>query len=138
MIFRDRRPSKFLYRSLSRDGGTTWTAPVRTNYPDATSKNIAGKLSNGWYFLINNPNPKGRDPLGISFSRDGWVFDRPVALRQNAPEQRFPGRSKNKGSFQYPHAMERDGSLWVLYSTNKEDIEISEFRIADFGLEKLP
>jgi len=138
MLFRDGRRSKFLYRSLSRDGGSTWTAPVRTNYPDATSKNIAGKLSNGWYYLINNPNPTSRDPLAISFSRDGWVFDRPVALRQNAPEQRFPGRAKNKGSFQYPHVMEREGSLWVLYSTNKEDIEISEFRLADFHLENLP
>lgn len=137
LIFRDARRSKSLYRSLSRDGGQTWTAPVRTNYPDATSKNIGGRLSNGWYYLINNPNQEGRDPLAISFSRDGWTFERPIALRANAPEQRYPGRAKNKKSFQYPHAIEQGGSLWVLYSTNKEDIEISEFRIADFGLEKL-
>jgi hypothetical protein len=138
MIFRDGGRSRFLYRSLSRDGGESWTAPVRTNYPDATSKNIASRLSNGWYFLINNPSQSGRDPLAISFSRDGWVFDQPAALRLNAPELRFPGRSKNRNSFQYPHVMEKDGSLWVIYSTNKEDIEVSEFKISGFGLERLP
>jgi predicted neuraminidase len=136
MIFRDGRSSKYLYRSLSRDQGRTWSAPVRTNYPDATSKNIAGRLSNGWYFLINNPNQQGRDPLAISFSRDGWTFDNPVALRKNAPERRFEGRSKSNRSFQYPHLIERNGSLWVIYATNKEDIEISEFPIAAFGLSK--
>jgi hypothetical protein len=136
LIFRDGRSSKYLYRSLSRDHGRTWSAPVRTNYPDATSKNIAGRLSNGWYFLINNPNQQGRDPLAISFSRDGWTFDNPVALRKNAPERRFEGRSKSNRSFQYPHVIERNGSLWVIYATNKEDIEISEFPIAAFGLPK--
>jgi hypothetical protein len=134
MIFRDHRGSKYLYRSLSHDQGRTWIAPVRTNYPDATSKNITGRLTNGWYFLINNPNPAGRDPLAISFSRDGWTFDNPMALRKNAPERRYVGRAKSNRSFQYPHVLERDGSLWVIYATNKEDIEISEFKIADFGL----
>jgi len=136
LIFRDGRSSKYLYRSLSRDHGRTWSAPVRTNYPDATSKNITGRLANGWYFLINNPNQKRRDPLAISFSRDGWVFDNPTALRRNAPDRRFAGRSKSTNSFQYPHVLERNGSLWVIYATNKEDIEISEFKIADFGLSK--
>ena len=131
LIFRDGRGSKFLYHATSTDQGRTWSAPVRTNYPDATSKNIAGRLANGWYFLINNPNPKGRDPLAISFSRDGWVFSDPRALRKGAPAQRFPGRAKSVRSFQYPHVLEKDGSLWVIYSTNKEDIEISEFKLAD-------
>jgi len=91
-------------------------------------------LSNGWYYLINNPRPEKRDPLAISFSRDGWSFGSPLALRKNAPQQRYPGRAKNPYSVQYPHALERNGSLWVIYSTNKEDIEISEFPIAGFGL----
>ncbi|MEP7361641.1 MAG: exo-alpha-sialidase [Acidobacteriota bacterium] len=138
LIFRDGGRSHLLHHSLSQDGGKTWSAPVQTNYPDATSKNIAGRLSNGWYFLVNNPDPKSRDPLAISFSRDGWTFDKPRALRMNAPTQRFGGRAKTVNSFQYPHVLEKDGSLWVICSTNKEDIEISQFKIADFGLERLP
>lgn len=132
LLFRDARRSKFLYHSISRDQGRMWLAPVRTNYPDATSKNIAGRLSDGRYFLVNNPNQKGRDVLGISFGYDGWQFSTPRALRNNPPKQRFPGRAKGPNSFQYPHVLEKDGSFWVLYSTNKEDIEISEYKLADF------
>jgi BNR repeat protein len=128
MLFRDQRRSGFLFRSISRDGGASWPAPVRTDYPDATSKNYADRLSNGVYYLISNPGPE-RDPLAISFSRDGWTFGHPLALRKNAPALRYPGRAKKNHSFQYPHAMEHDGSLWVIYATNKEDIEISEFPI---------
>ena len=134
LIFRDGRGSGWLFRSISADQGKTWTAPVRTNYPDATSKNIAGRLSNGLYYLINNPRPKNRDPLAISFSKDGWTYGSPLALRKKAPEQRYKGRAKNPHSFQYPHTLERNGSLWVIYSTNKEDIEISEYPVAGFGL----
>jgi hypothetical protein len=131
LIFRDQRRSRQLCHSISEDMGVAWTAPVVTNYPDATSKNITGLLSNGYYYLINNPNQQGRDPLGISFSQDGWTFMGPRALRKEAPSRRYPGRAKPDKSFQYPHAMEKDGSLWVIYSTNKEDIEITEYQISD-------
>lgn len=135
LTFRDARRSKYLFQSISHDGGRTWSAPVCTNYPDATSKNFSGRLSNGWYYLINNPNQKARDPLAISFSRDGWSFVHPLALRKDAPKLRYPGKHKGgKGSFQYPHAIEHGGSLWVIYSTNKEDIDISEYKLRDFNL----
>jgi predicted neuraminidase len=134
MIIRDNNRSRKLIRSISRDAGVTWTKPVLTNYPDATSKNFTGRLSNGWYFLINNPNPQGRDPLSISFSRDGWTFSKPLSIRRGAPERRYAGRAKNPGSFQYPDAIEHNGSLWVIYATNKEDIEISELPVSALKL----
>ena len=137
MIVRDNTRSGFLLRAISTDNGRTWSRPVRTNYPDATSKNFPGRLSNGWYYLINNPNPKGRDPLAISFSRDGWAFEKPHVIRRGAPEQRHAGRAKRSGTLQYPHAVEHGGSLWVIYSTNKEDIEIAEIKLGGLGLEKL-
>ncbi|MEP7361630.1 MAG: exo-alpha-sialidase [Acidobacteriota bacterium] len=136
MIIRDGARSKHLLRSVSRDNGATFSEPVQTNYPDATSKNFTGRLSNGWYYLINNPNQTSRDPLAISFSRDGWSFGHPLAIRKGAPPRRFAGQFKGSGSIQYPHAIEHNRSLWVIYSTNKEDIEISEFKIADFKLAK--
>jgi hypothetical protein len=134
MIIRDNNRSRKLIRAVSRDGGRTWGKPVLTDYPDATSKNFTGKLSNGWYYLINNPNPAARDPLTISFSRDGWEFAKPLAIRRGAPARRVAGRAKGSGSLQYPHAIEHGGSLWVIYSVNKEDIEISELKIRDLGL----
>lgn len=119
MIVRDGNRSRKLIRILSRDGARSWEKPVLTNYPDATSKNFTGRLSNGWYFLISNPNPKGRDPLAISFSRDGWTFAHALALRTGTP-----------GSYQYPHAIESGKSLWVIYSTNKRDIQLAELPLA--------
>lgn len=127
LIIRDGSHSGFLLRSISKDQGTTWTAPVRTNYPDATSKNFATRLSDGTYILINNPNQKARDPLAISVSKDGWVFDHPRALRESA---QMPDATE-KWSFQYPHAMEHNNSLWVAYSVNKRDIEVCEIKLSE-------
>ena len=135
LIIRDQGYTRRLYRSLSFDAGGTWTVPVKTNYPDAASKNMPGRLSNGLYYLISNPKDSGanaRDPLAISFSRDGWVFSAPMALRKNGPPLRYPGKAKGGHSFQYSHAIEHDGKLWVIYATNKEDIEVSGFSLADF------
>jgi len=126
MVVRDNNRSRRLVRALSHDEGRTWGAPVMTNYPDATAKNFTGRLSNGWYFLISNPNPDGRNPLSISFSRDGWVFERPMNVRVHPRSSRVGERSQPKGSPQYPHAVEHGGSLWVIYSVNQEDIELTE------------
>lgn len=131
MIIRDGARSRRLLRAVSTDGGRSWSKPVLTNYPDATSKNFVLRLKDGRYVLISNPNPQGRDPLTMSFSRDGWVFGQPLAVRKGAPPRRLSGRAKGSGSVQYPHAMEHDGRLWVIYSTNKEDIEISSFQLKD-------
>ncbi len=129
LIIRDQGKTRRIYRSLSYDDGATWTLPVKTNYPDAVSKNFSGRLSNGWYYLINNI--RTRDPLAISFSKDGWSFGRPKALRAGSPRLRFAGKAKANRSFQYADAMEHDGKLWVIYSTNKEDIEVSAFEIEE-------
>jgi len=137
LIIRDQGATGFLYHSVSHDGGGTWTIPVKTNFPDAMSKNAAGRLSNGWFYLINNPKqgrPRPRDPLTITFSRDGWTFANPLSLRKGAPELRYPGEAKANFSFQYSHAMEHDGKLWVIYATNKEDIEVSSFELSQFPL----
>jgi len=115
LIVRDNRRSGRLIRILSSDHGRTWSQPVLTNYPDATSKNYAGRLGDGRYFLINNPNPRRRDPLVITYSPDGWEYSRPAAIRRGG------------GTFQYPHALEHGGSLWVVYSTAKRDIELTRW-----------
>ena len=136
LIISDQGYTHRLYHAVSYDAGGTWTVPVRTNYPDAVSKNMSGRLSTGLCYLINNPSTGGaapRDPLAISFSRDGWTFSAPVALRKNAPALRYKGGAKGSRSFQYSHAIEYDGRLWVIYATNKEDIEVSAFPIEQFA-----
>jgi hypothetical protein len=132
LIIRDQGMTKRLYHSLSFDHGDTWTLPVKTNYPDAVSKNFAGRLKDGTFFLINNPKTSGlRDPLTISFSRDGWTFSIPKILRRDSPARRYLGKAKGDHSFQYADAMEHGGRLHVIYAVNKEDIEISSYDLAE-------
>ena len=102
-LFRDNRRSGFLYRSFSTDNGKTWSTPLRTNFPDATSKLYGLRLRDGRYVLVSNANPRQRDPLVISTSDDGVVFDRMGYL--------VGGRHVD-----YPHVIEHEGSLLVAFS----------------------
>jgi len=73
-MFRDNSKSGQLLRSFSVDNGRTWSQVVRTNFPDATSKFHGLQTSRGYWALASNPDPKQRDPLCLSVSRDGMVF----------------------------------------------------------------
>src|SRR5262249_37594735 len=44
LIIRDQGYTRRLYHAVSFDAGGTWTIPVKTNYPDAVSKNMSGRL----------------------------------------------------------------------------------------------
>jgi hypothetical protein len=55
-------------------------------------------------------------------------------LRKNGPALRHKGGAKGAHSFQYSHAIEHDGKLWVIYATNKEDIEVTAYPISGFEL----
>ncbi len=130
-LFRDNSGSKRLYQALSMDHGKTWTRPVRTNFPDARSKFNALRTNKGYYVLVSNPNPKDRNPLCLSVSEDGKVFTRMAVLP-------VPGT----GTFQYPHLIEHDEHLLVVYSHNKRAIEVLKIPISEIqrlrGLESSP
>lgn len=127
LIIRDQGKSYRLYHSVSADRGLTWTVPVQTNYPDAVSKNLTGTFSNGWIYLVNTPVK--RREMTMSLSRDGWRFDHAMLLRDDPPPRRYAGKAKNEFSYNYSHAIEHDGRLWMVYSVNKEDIEVFSFSI---------
>lgn len=124
-LFRDNRKSRRLYRSFSTDNGRTWSTPVKTNFPDATSKCFGFRLSDGRYILISNSNPEQRDPLTIALSDDGLVFDRLYRL--------FGGRR-----IDYPHAIEYDGALFVAFNGNKQSIEVLRVALEDLNALRMP
>lgn len=121
-LFRDNRRSGFLYRSFSTDNGRTWTKPVQTNYPDATSKLHGLRLSDGGYVLVSNANPKKRDPLTIAISKDGMVFDK-------------LGYLVGDRHVDYPHVIEHEGHLLIAFAGGKRSVEILKVKISD--LEKI-
>jgi hypothetical protein len=122
-LFRDNRRSGFLYRSFSTDLGRSWSTPVRTNFPDATSKFHGLRLSDGRYVLVSNANPRRRDPLTIAVSEDGLVFSKLGLL--------VGGRHVD-----YPHVLEHDGDLLVAFSGGKQSVEVLKVPIE--ALDRLP
>ena len=121
------------YASFSFDNGKTWTVPIRTSFPDACARSDAGKLPDGQVYVINNvlplsPKNGGRSLLAISLSRDGLNFDRVAVIRFVAPPRRYKGRAKSIG-YAYPHSVVVGDKLWVIYSVNKEDIQVTRIPI---------
>lgn len=124
------------YAAFSFDDGKTWTAPTRTNFPDTGARANSGRLPGGQYYVINNPLPMssrqgGRSMLAISLSGDGLSFDRMAVIKFIAPAQRYEGKAKRANGYQYPHSVVVGKYLWVIYSVNKEDIEVARIPIAE-------
>lgn len=120
-LFRDNNKSGYLYRSFSINNGRTWSKPVRTNFPDARSKFSGLRLKDGRYVLVSNPNPKKRDPLAISMSDDGMVFNKMFYL--------VGGRHVD-----YPHVIEHKGYLLIAFAGNaKQSIEVLKVRLSDLN-----
>jgi len=124
------------YASFSFDDGKNWTVPTRTSFPDACARSNAGKLPDGQVYVINNIIPMnpgglgGRSMLGISLSKDGLNFDRVAIIRFTPPPLRYPGLEKTIG-YQYPHSVVADSDLWVMYSINKEDIQVTRIPLEE-------
>ncbi len=117
-LFRDNRRSGYLYRSFSIDDGRTWSKPVKTNFPDATSKINGLRLSDGRYAFVSNANPRKRDPLVLSISDDGMVFNRMGYL--------IGGRRVD-----YPHVIEHEGHLLVAFSGGKQTVEVLKIKLTE-------
>lgn len=135
MVFRDQASSFRQLAAVSTDRGATWTPPTLTTMPDARAKQSAGNLPDGTAFLVNAPNSaKERIPLAVTLSRDGRLFDRSFLLRGRAdlPPLRFAGRYKRPG-YHYPKSLVARGCLFVIYATNKEDIEVTRVPLASLA-----
>jgi hypothetical protein len=116
-LYRDNKRSGYLFRSYSMDNGRTWTAPVKTNFPDATSKFNGTRLDDGRYVLVSNANPAKRDPLVLSVSGDGIVFDQMYYL--------VGGRWVD-----YPHVIAHDGHLLVAFAGwKKQTCEVLKIKV---------
>ena len=123
MLFRDQASSFVKLASVSTNRGRSWSAPVRTNIPDARTKQCAGTLPDGRSFWVGCPTGnKSRRILVLAVASDDLLFDRAWLLAGPAdlPPRRFAGRYKTLG-YNYPKATVIDGSLWISLSVNKEE-----------------
>jgi hypothetical protein len=102
----------------------SWSTPEYTNIPDSHSRTCTSSLPDGRIYMVGAQLTGGRDPLVLSISSDGLVFDHAWAVRAHAPPIRYPGNAKGPG-FQYPGGLYVNGTLFVSYSINKEDIAVT-------------
>ena len=131
-----RNTSGYLYASVSKDNGVSWSVPQRTNFADSRARFCTGRLPDGQFYIISNPGAGrsrrfgtgNRTLLTIAFSQDGRVFDRAFVLRGEPATHRFSGRGKSNG-WQYPHAVVFKSQLCVIYSINKEDIGVTRLPV---------
>ena len=85
-----------LHLCFSRRVGVSanWSAIAQTNIPDVVSNHNAGRLPDGRTFLLHNPvvqSKDRRDPLVVSLSSDGYVFNRSFVVASCASaEYRSP------------------------------------------------
>ena len=120
---RDNGGSGRLFRSVSQDHGQSWSDPVMTNYPNATSKLFTLTTSRGFRVLVSNANPNiGRREMHLAVSRDGLSFTR--LMRLDIPSPRAT-------TFQYPHVIEHDGCLFIAFSNKKNVTEVLKVTLAD-------
>lgn len=132
MVFRDQSSTYRQLAAESHDRGVTWTEPALTAMPDSRAKQSAGNLPDGSAFLVNCPSgTRERLPLALTLSRDGRTFDRSFLLRGAAdlPPLRFPGKFKRPG-YHYPKSFVTADALYVIYATNKEDVELTRVPLA--------
>lgn len=128
-----------LYVSFN-DGVGGWPTPYPTDIPDAPSRTEAVKGEDGTVYLIGNqiayefdkPIYLDRDPITISVSKDGYVFDKAYALRVGAPKTyRFDGITRRNPGFAYSSSFIKNGWLYISYSLNKEEIGISRVKLSE-------
>ena len=122
-LFRDNGRSGYIFRSFSTNNGRAWSPPVKTDFPDARSKIFGMRLSDGRYAMVSNPHPKRRDPLVLSLSNDGMVFNRMFYLVGGRPVD-------------YPHMIEHGGHLYIAHSGGKRSVEIERVSFKDLGVVK--
>ena len=115
----------------SHDNGENWTSPKLTDFTDCGSRFEFGRLPDGRYFGITCPQPKSvRTPLVLATSEDGTSFDHHYILGDEAATTaRISGRWKY-GRYGYPSFLIKDDTMFVIYSNNKEDIQICRFPLS--------
>lgn len=124
LLFRSN--TDILFYSDSFDRGVKWSVPAPSDFHAAGSKFCCLTLSDGRIMCIYSPERTNRIPLVASFSDDGENFGNTVIIRDEPRTMIIPGMYKG-GVYGYPDAIEKDEYVYVVYSVNKEGVEVSRF-----------
>ena len=125
-----RSESGYVWNSESYDEGETWTGYYPTNFVSASTMPTCTYTPDGRILWIGSPYYDVRWPLALFVSEDGYNFDKGYIIRDEMYEMQKPGYAKG-GPFAYPY-LEDDGEyLYILYSKQKEVVEITRIKWSD-------
>ena len=129
-----RTDQKRLAMTESYDNGESWTSPVLAGFTDCGSRFEFGRLPDGRFFGITTPKPKSvRTPMVLATSDDGVRFDSHYVIgNEPATKAHIPGRWKY-GRYGYPSYHILNDKMYVIYSVNKEDIQICHFPLSELA-----
>ena len=101
---------------LSTDYGHTWSEPIEQNLPIGAAKMYAGLLSTGQRYLLSNTPTSGyREMFTIAVSHpEEGTFSRMWKIRDGYSTSLAAGPE-----WSYPCAIEHDGSLYIVYTSEK-------------------
>lgn len=126
---------KHALTSMSADGGKTWQySPLRApGFVNSNAKIWGQRTSDGNYATVYNPSDF-RWPLALSTSTNGIAYTNLLLVNGEITSMRYGGAYKSYGP-QYVRGIQpgdgapKDGSMWVTYSMNKEDIWVSRIPV---------
>ncbi|MFO7958132.1 MAG: exo-alpha-sialidase [Candidatus Brocadiia bacterium] len=121
-----------LWVTESTDDGVSWSAPLPTSFTNDSSKFHCGRLPDGRFYWVGNPDAASRHdrcPLALLLSSDGVRFDQHFILADESTlyEKRLDGMHKS-GQYGYPHSVIYDGAFHVIVSREKEAVQV--FRVS--------
>lgn len=124
-----RSGSYLLWHSESYDNGATFKEVYPTRFTDDFAKFQFGRLPDGRYYYVGNSVPDSRRlPLMLAISEDGYNFDKEYIIRDELMQLRKPGAGKG-GHYGYPECVIHNGYMYIIYTTMKEEVEITKFSL---------
>jgi predicted neuraminidase len=107
-----RTREKLLWQSLSADGGQTWSDMRLIDLPNPNSGTDAVTLKNGTHLLVYNHTARGRSPLNVAVSNNGFNWNALTAL-ETGP-----------GEFSYPAVIQTaDGLVHITYTWKRTSVK---------------
>lgn len=123
---------KHALTSVSNDGGKTWQYnPLRApGVVNSNAKIWGQRTSDGRFAVVYNPS-EFRWPLAVSTSDNGLDYKDLLLVNGEISPMRYGGNYKSYGPQYIRGILETngktaDGSMWLTYSMNKEDIWVAK------------
>lgn len=118
-----------LWYAESYDNGETFSDVYPTAFTDDRAKFQFGRLPDGRVYYVGNPVVgQKRLPLMLFTSEDGYNFDKKYIIHDEPYELRQKGLGKG-GHYGYPECAILGGDMYVIYSKQKEVIELTRFSL---------